>query len=141
MQKIGEDTVTQDWWKLTDPMQEPIRDRKEGEWWASMEEIGHYAKAGFYEKNTQRLTYATQVESILMKKLVIPSDIMNAGHMYKLSVFHKAGKLYLYCEYGETSPSPSAESKEKVFDTVVSRITFDDRLFHWEGMAEVFHAD
>ena len=29
------------WWKVTDPCQTPLDDRKEGEWWASMEEVFH----------------------------------------------------------------------------------------------------
>ncbi len=41
MAKMAADPVTQDWWKLTDPCQEPLPTRKEGEWWASMEEVFH----------------------------------------------------------------------------------------------------
>jgi L-rhamnose mutarotase len=28
-----------EWWKLTDPMQEPLPSRKEGEWWAAADEV------------------------------------------------------------------------------------------------------
>ena len=41
MQKMAADPNTQAWWKLTDPCQEPLETRKEGEWWASMEEVFH----------------------------------------------------------------------------------------------------
>jgi L-rhamnose mutarotase len=41
MAKMAADPVTQAWWKLTDPCQEPLPTRKEGEWWASMEEVFH----------------------------------------------------------------------------------------------------
>jgi len=41
MAKMAADPVTQEWWKLTDPCQEPLPTRKEGEWWASMEEVFH----------------------------------------------------------------------------------------------------
>ncbi len=41
MAKMAEDSVTREWWKLTDPMQIPLETRKEGEWWASMEEVFH----------------------------------------------------------------------------------------------------
>jgi len=41
MQKMAVDPVTQDWWKLTDPCQEPLETRKPGEQWASMEELFH----------------------------------------------------------------------------------------------------
>lgn len=42
MAKMAEDSVTQEWWKLTDPCQEPLKNRAEGEWWASMEEVFHH---------------------------------------------------------------------------------------------------
>ena len=41
MKKMASDPITQKWWKLTDPCQEPLDTRKEGEWWASMEELFH----------------------------------------------------------------------------------------------------
>jgi L-rhamnose mutarotase len=41
MEKMAADPHTQAWWKLTDPCQEPLESRQEGEWWASMEEFFH----------------------------------------------------------------------------------------------------
>jgi L-rhamnose mutarotase len=41
MEKMAADPMTQKWWKLTDPCQQPLETRKEGEWWASMEEFFH----------------------------------------------------------------------------------------------------
>ena len=41
MAKIAADPVTQEWWKHTDPCQEPLPTRAEGEWWAAMEEVFH----------------------------------------------------------------------------------------------------
>ena len=41
MKKMAADANTQAWWKLTDPCQQPLETRKEGEWWASMEEFFH----------------------------------------------------------------------------------------------------
>jgi len=41
MAQMAADPVTQEWWKLTDPCQEPLPTRKAGEWWASMEEVFH----------------------------------------------------------------------------------------------------
>ncbi|HPS55437.1 MAG TPA: L-rhamnose mutarotase [Sedimentisphaerales bacterium] len=40
MAKIG-DEVTKVWWTYTDPLQRPLPTRKEGEHWATMEEIFH----------------------------------------------------------------------------------------------------
>lgn len=42
MAQMAKDSVTQEWWELTDPCQEPLDSRAEGEWWASMEEVFHH---------------------------------------------------------------------------------------------------
>ena len=41
MAKMAADSSTREWWKLTDPCQEPLESAAEGEWWAHMEEIYH----------------------------------------------------------------------------------------------------
>jgi L-rhamnose mutarotase len=41
MEKMKADARMQDWWKITDPMQEPLDTRREGEWWARMENVFH----------------------------------------------------------------------------------------------------
>ena len=39
--KMAGHPKTREWWALTDPCQEPLDTRKEGEWWAMMEEVFH----------------------------------------------------------------------------------------------------
>jgi L-rhamnose mutarotase len=39
MQKMAADPVTQEWWKICKPCHEPLETRREGEWWAEMEEV------------------------------------------------------------------------------------------------------
>ena len=39
---MAADPVTRDWWTLTDPCQQPFETRREGEWWADMEEIFYH---------------------------------------------------------------------------------------------------
>jgi L-rhamnose mutarotase/histidinol phosphatase-like PHP family hydrolase len=41
MAKMAADPVTQRWWELCKPCQEPLADRGPGQWWASMEEVFH----------------------------------------------------------------------------------------------------
>ncbi len=41
MAGIAADPVTQEWWKLTDPMQEPLEGRSDGEWWMVIPEVFH----------------------------------------------------------------------------------------------------
>jgi L-rhamnose mutarotase len=39
--KMAADETTQKWWDVCMPCQQPLEDRKEGEWWADMEEVFH----------------------------------------------------------------------------------------------------
>lgn len=39
--KMAADPNTQEWWKLTDPCQEPTTGAKSGDWWVHMEEVFH----------------------------------------------------------------------------------------------------
>ncbi|MDD9990078.1 MAG: L-rhamnose mutarotase [Spirochaetaceae bacterium] len=41
MAAMAADPRTQEWWKITDPCQEPLPDRAEGEWWAAAQEVFH----------------------------------------------------------------------------------------------------
>lgn len=39
--KMAAHPKTQEWWSVCGPCQEPLATRKEGEWWAEMEEVFH----------------------------------------------------------------------------------------------------
>ncbi len=41
MAKMAADPVTRKWWEVCKPCQNPLPSRKEGEWWAGMEEVFH----------------------------------------------------------------------------------------------------
>ena len=41
MAKMAADPKTQEWWSVCMPCQKPLDTRKEGEWWAGMEEVFH----------------------------------------------------------------------------------------------------
>ncbi|ONI40638.1 L-rhamnose 1-epimerase [Candidatus Epulonipiscium fishelsonii] len=41
MEKMAQDPKTQEWWALVKPFQTPLETRKDGEWWADMEEVYH----------------------------------------------------------------------------------------------------
>jgi L-rhamnose mutarotase len=42
MAKMAADRTTQKWWSLCKPCQAPLTTRREGEWWAGMEEVFHF---------------------------------------------------------------------------------------------------
>lgn len=41
MARMAADPTTQRWWNCCKPCQWPLDDRREGEWWAGMEEVFH----------------------------------------------------------------------------------------------------
>ena len=41
MKIMAADSITNEWWKLTDPCQEPVDSAEEGIWWADLEEVYH----------------------------------------------------------------------------------------------------
>lgn len=41
MAAMAADPVTQKWWEACKPLQTPVSDRKDGEWWADIPEIFH----------------------------------------------------------------------------------------------------
>ena len=41
MAAMAADPRTQEWWAVCMPLQAPLASRKEGEWWAGMEEVFH----------------------------------------------------------------------------------------------------
>jgi L-rhamnose mutarotase len=41
MARMAADPRTQEWWAVCKPCHEPLPDRAEGEWWASMNEVFH----------------------------------------------------------------------------------------------------
>ena len=41
MAKMAADETTQKWWDVCKPMQNPVEDRAEDEWWKTLEEVFH----------------------------------------------------------------------------------------------------
>ncbi len=41
MAKMAADPKTQEWWAIMKPMQDPVKTRRQGEWWSDMEEVFH----------------------------------------------------------------------------------------------------
>ena len=39
---MSQDPAMREWWKICDPLQEPLPTRAEGEWWARMVEVFHH---------------------------------------------------------------------------------------------------
>jgi L-rhamnose mutarotase len=106
MAGIGEDQTTREWWKLTDPMQEPLATRQQGEWWASMEEIYFVDSNTKPDADSERAAYVVEVapENLPDYKNLFQSigadvtEMLKTYTIHKIAVFYKDGRVYYYIE-------------------------------------------
>lgn len=104
MHEMAKDEQTRDWWLLTDPMQEPFEGRREGEWWASLENIVSFNQKDQSAPTGQRLAFMVEsntstVEMIedLQEELVQKTFAFD----YKLKIFKGYGRYFIYLEVPE----------------------------------------
>jgi L-rhamnose mutarotase len=141
MAEIGRDEITRDWWKLTDPMQEPLETRKEGEWWASMDEIFHWGKKNHSRDKNSRGAFTARILDGIVEKVVqslkiaypILIETSNPKDVDSFSVYHKEGCLYSYYE-------SSADDLGVEIEKIQSDLKVEDELA-WFPMKQVFHMD
>jgi L-rhamnose mutarotase len=149
------DSTTKDWWKLTDPMQEPLSSRKKGEWWAEMDEILNLKKMVGSSEKAQRIALVAEVipgkeEDIkeLCKKF--PAGLeeeTNNQNFQNCHLFYKDGKIYYYYEYvgDDLRKSMGEINKSKKFTTFQSDMNNNYLVKknngYWQLMKEVFHTD
>jgi L-rhamnose mutarotase len=141
MRKISEDPITQEWWKLTDPMQEPIKTRKEGEWWTAMEEVLHFSGKDNPIARAQRFACVAEEKPLRVQDVTFPKDALSKSHIHTLSVFHNEGHLYLYCEFSGTTIQLQIGNAAARIDHLFSHISLGEQPIQWESMREVLHTD
>jgi L-rhamnose mutarotase len=141
IEEIGRDDVTKEWWKLTDPMQEPLETRKEGERWASMEEIFHWSERTESKENTRRMALTTRIldgfQDKVIESLKIAYSILvetsDLTDIKSFSVYHKDGCLYSHFEFLDEDLGVDIKKLQ-------ASLKVEDEL-DWWSMREVFHTD
>ena len=136
MERVGQDSVTQDWWKLTDPMQEPLETRKEGEWWASMEEIFYWENKHMEKREAQRKAFMASIRDVSRKKKTSPIHQIQEStsrNIQKCSIYRKDSSLYCYLECIGRNVEEDSERFLVSLDV--------ERGLQWNPMREVFHTD
>ncbi len=148
------DSVTRDWWKLTDPMQDPLPTRKEGEWWAEMEQLLCLDKKVKESSVAQRIAVTAEVipgKEEELKKLCknFPADLeaaTNKKDFQNANMFYKDGKIYYYYEYAgnDFRKSMGEISRNEVFKNFqdeMNKLLVPKKNGYWELMQEVFHTN
>jgi len=148
------DPVTRDWWKLTDPMQEPIDPRNKGEWWASVEMWLRVDKAIKSSAKAKRIGLTAQIaqgNEEAVKKILsnYPEKVKQATYkenFQKHTVYYRDGKLYLYYEYlgDDLNKSLAALRKNEAFSNFQNELNMHLVTIGndpWVEMKEVFHTN
>lgn len=134
MKAIADDPVTRDWWKLTEPMQDPLPSRKSDEWWESMDPLLSLGKEadktpginrnGFFLR--QSAFGAEEIKHLWERHLVSDSIL-------RIEVFGHANGNYIYTERNDgpwTSESPEKISKHWSEDNFLTEM---EEVFHTDG--------
>ena len=150
--------TTMEWWKLTDPMQEPLESRKEGEWWAEAEEVFHMEELKVPSEKCKRYGSVIELRPELeeeYKKIhadAWPSVLaqIQKSKIQNYSIFLKDGRLYSYFEYygddfkadmAEMAKDPETQRWWKLTDKMQKKVPTAAEKDWWAPTEEVFHTD
>jgi L-rhamnose mutarotase len=106
MKAIADET-TKEWWKLTDPMQEPLSTRKPGEWWAEMKQFLCLDKFVLPSANVRRAAFKAEItgnntdelEKLLTFDTTYMQESLNLLNLQNINFFFKDSTIYMYLEY------------------------------------------
>jgi L-rhamnose mutarotase len=144
------DPTTKEWWKLTDPMQDPLPTRQAGEWWAEMELLLHPDETMEYRPGVHRHGYTAQlkpgsveaVRNLLQGKSRFIFRSLDNLYIQNFNLYFKDDMLYIYFEYTGSDFPRDRERLQNDADVVRWNGEFERYLQDpWQEMREVFHTD
>jgi len=137
MRLMGEDPATRDWWKLTDPMQNPLEGRKPGDWWFDLPEVLQLNGKTAPRPETPRTAYRI---SCTGGEISAPSPawLKEAG-LRALAVFRYESSLFGYFEH-ENPDSVKDRTHGQEESGKLLRGLFPGNP-EWTEMRPVFHTD
>jgi L-rhamnose mutarotase len=164
MARMKKDKTMQQWWTLTDPLQEPLPTRKEGEWWSQWDEVFHYAGPA-YDKSDVTLRWGSIVgvreESLLaytqLHAAVWPGVLSALGdvNIRNYSIYLgqvRPGEYVLFSYFEYVGDDFEGDMKRMAADKVTQLWwTYTDPLqarlpgtpqgAQWKAIQEVFHTE
>ncbi len=158
MAQMAKDSLTQEWWKLTDPMQEPLETAQEGERWTSIEEVFHMGELKKHSNEAQRcgsvIDLRTEFEEEFKKlyAAVWPGVLeqIQKSNIQNYSIFLHADHLYSYFEYvgddfsadmDKMAQDPETLRWWDVCKPMQKKLPTARKDEWWAEMNEVFHID
>ena len=124
MEAMADDETVQDWWTLTDPMQEPLPEREEGAWWARMDELYHGAPKSVPTEKTERMAYVStfregteaEIRACYAEVGDVLAEALEDANFQNHTVYRLGTRRYSYLEYAGNAPD---RDRERLLNTAV----------------------
>lgn len=164
MARMKRNKTMQQWWKLTDPLQEPLPTRREGEWWMQWDEVFHYAGPA-YDRDDVKLRYGsiigiredsllayTQLHGAVWSGVLEALERVNIRN-YSIYLGQVSPGEYVLFSYFEYVGDDFVGDMKRMADDKVTQLwwTYTDPLqvrlpgtpqgAQWKAVEEVFHTD
>jgi L-rhamnose mutarotase len=126
MAAMADNDTVQDWWTLTDPMQEPLPERGEGEWWTRLEELYHGGEKIIPTEKTERLAFVSTFREGTEAKIRACyaeigdalADALEDASFQNYNAYRLGMRRYSYLEYAGNALD---RDWERLLDTPVFR--------------------
>jgi L-rhamnose mutarotase len=163
MAGIAADETMQKWWERTDPLQEPLETRAEGEWWAQWEEVFHHDgpayKPGEIESrhgsivglHEEHILAYTQMHAAVWPGVLATLDRVGVRNysIYMGQIRPGEYLLFSYFEYvGEDFAGDMEDMADEVTelwwsytDPLQVRLPGTPPGQQWKAIEQVFHTD
>lgn len=106
MAGMAENDTVQDWWALTDPMQESVLPDEADAWWATMDELYHGGPKEVPSPAADKHAYVrrladedAEVTPIFAETGDALDEVLAASPFQNYSVYRWGARLYTYLEY------------------------------------------
>jgi len=150
MGSMAADHTTRDWWKLTDPMQEPLPDVPQGQWWTPLRLLVRLCRAPRGTGRCSRVAFTARLlpgSADALGEIVAPVPpeavrAIRATGFRNLHLYLRDQELYLYADHAGRSMERDALTLYRSPAFAAWRALIEEHLdpaLHWRGMREVFH--
>lgn len=163
MARMKKDETMQKWWELTDPLQEPLPTRREGEWWAQWAEVFHHDGPAYADEEIasrhgsiiglaeENILAYTQMHAAVWPGVLATLDRVNVRNYTIYLGRIKPGQWLLFSYFEYTGDDFSGDVEDMADEVTKLWWNYTDPLQvrlpgtpegeQWKGIEQVFHTD
>ena len=158
MDRMAQDPVTKEWWKLTDPMQEQLESGNGKDWWVTSEEVFHMDEITKPYQDAERFgsviglrpEFATEYKKLHSAVWPGVLEQIKKSNIQNYSIYLHNYILYSYFEYTGSDFRGDMEKMAQDAETqrwwaecmpMQKKIPDAPENDWWTDMKEVFHID